>query len=154
MSSNSVKEIFQESMDKLNSILMYLDHQLGTVSLTEDEIKSLGGVKNEVEPMHTILEEQKGTDKKNKKKEKPKENKEEKPEEKKEEKKEEKPAEEKKEKKNKKKEEKKDGEPKKEENNNDIDDSLILDLIDNKNYKEYCDDALSDINFIKMKKTV
>ena len=115
MSSNSVKEIFQESMDKLNSILMYLDHQLGTVSLTEDEIKSLGGVKNEVEPMHTILEEQKGTDKKNKKKEKPKENKEEKPEEKKEEKKEEKPAEEKKEKKNKKKEEKKDGEPKKEE---------------------------------------
>ena len=39
-----------------------------------------------------------------------------------------------------------------EENNNDIDDSLILDLIDNKNYKEYCDDALSDINFIKMKK--
>ena len=115
MSSNSVKEIFQESMDKLNSILMYLDHQLGTVSLTEDEIKSLGGVKNEVEPMHTILEEQKGTDKKNKKKEKPKENKEEKPQEKKEEKKEEKPAEEKKEKKNKKKEEKKDGEPKKEE---------------------------------------
>ena len=115
MSSNSVKEIFQESMDKLNSILMHLDHQLGTVSLTEDEIKSLGGVKNEVEPMHTILEEQKGTDKKNKKKEKPKENKEEKPEEKKEEKKEEKPAEEKKEKKNKKKEEKKDGEPKKEE---------------------------------------
>ena len=115
MSSNSVKEIFQESMDKLNSILMYLDHQLGTVSLTEDEIKSLGGVKNEVEPMHTILEEQKGTDKKNKKKEKPKENKEEKPEEKKEEKKEEKPAEVKKEKKNKKKEEKKDGEPKKEE---------------------------------------
>ena len=54
MSSNSVKEIFQESMNKLNSILMYLDHQLGTVSLTQDEIKSLGGVKNEVEPLHTI----------------------------------------------------------------------------------------------------
>ena len=74
MSSNSVKEIFQESMNKLNSILMYLDHQLGTVSLTQDEINSLGGVKNEVEPLHTILEEQKvSQDKKTKKKEKPKE---------------------------------------------------------------------------------
>ena len=111
MSSNSVKEIFQESMNKLNSILMYLDHQLGTVSLTQDEINSLGGVKNQVEPLHTILEEQKvSQDKKSKKKEKPKE-KETKEETHKEEKKEEK-----KEKKNKKKEEKKDGEePKKEE---------------------------------------
>ena len=105
MSSNSVKEIFQESMNKLNSILMYLDHQLGTVSLTQDEIKSLGGVKNEVEPLHTILDEQKvAQDKKAKKKEKPKEK------EIKEEKKEEK-----KEKKNKKKEEKKDGEEQKKE---------------------------------------
>ena len=112
MSSNSVNEIFKESMDKLNSILMYLDHQLGTVSLTKEEIDSLGGVKNFVEPLHTILEEQKVSEKKNKKKEKPKEKKkEEKPEEK---KGEEKP-EEKKEKKNKKKEEKKEGEPKKEE---------------------------------------
>ena len=112
MSSNSVKEIFQESMNKLNSILMYLDHQLGTVSLTQDEIKSLGGVKNEVEPLHTILDEQKvAQDKKAKKKEKPKEKetKEEKKGEKKEEKKE------KKEKKNKKKEEKKDGEEQKKE---------------------------------------
>ena len=109
MSSNSVKEIFQESMNKLNSILMYLDHQLGTVSLTQDEIKSLGGVKNEVEPLHTILDEQKvAQDKKAKKKEKPKEK------EIKEEKKEEK-NEEKKEKKNKKKEEKKDGEEQKKE---------------------------------------
>ena len=110
MSSNSVKEIFQESMNKLNSILMYLDHQLGTVSLTQDEIKSLGGVKNEVEPLHTILDEQKvAQDKKAKKKEKPKEK------ETKEEKKEEKHTEEKKEKKNKKKEEKKDGEEQKKE---------------------------------------
>ena len=110
MSSNSVKEIFQESMNKLNSILMYLDHQLGTVSLTQDEIKSLGGVKNEVEPLHTILDEQKvAQDKKAKKKEKPKEK------EIKEEKKEEKHTEEKKEKKNKKKEEKKDGEEQKKE---------------------------------------
>jgi len=116
MSSTSVKEIFKESIDKLNSILMYLDHQLGTVSLTQEEVQSLGGVKNEVEPLHTILEEQKGQDKKNKKKEKPKEAKEEKHiEENKEEKPEEKPKE-KKEKKNKKKEEKKEGEePKKEE---------------------------------------
>ena len=70
MSSNSVREIFKESIDKLNSILMYLDHQLGTVSLTKEEIDSLGGVKNTVEPLHTILEEQKGGDKKGKKKEK------------------------------------------------------------------------------------
>ena len=112
MSSNSVKEIFQESMNKLNSILMYLDHQLGTVSLTQDEINSLGGVKNEVEPLHSILEEHQ--DKKTKKKEKPKEK--ETKEEKKEETHKEEKKEEKKEKKNKKKEEKKDGEePKKEE---------------------------------------
>ena len=115
MSSNSVKEIFQESMNKLNSILMYLDHQLGTVSLTQEEINSLGGVKNQVEPLHTILEEQKvSQDKKTKKKEKPKEK--ETKEEKKEETHKEEKKEEKKEKKNKKKEEKKDGEePKKEE---------------------------------------
>ena len=68
MSSNSVQEIFKESIDKLNSILMYLDHQLGTVSLTKEEIESLGGVKNTVEPLHTILEEQKGGDKENAKK--------------------------------------------------------------------------------------
>ena len=55
MSSNSVKEIFKESIDKLNSILMYLDHQLGTVSLTKEEIESLGGVKNTVEPLHTSI---------------------------------------------------------------------------------------------------
>ena len=72
---------------------MYLDHQLGTVSLTKEEIDSLGGVKNTVEPSHTILEETKPADKKAKKKEK-KEEKEEKP---KEEIKEEKPKEEKKE---------------------------------------------------------
>ena len=70
MSSNSVQEIFKESIDKLNSILMYLDHQLGTVSLTKEEIESLGGVKNTVEPSHTILEEQKIVDKKANKKEK------------------------------------------------------------------------------------
>ena len=49
MSSNSVKEIFKESIDKLNSILMYLDHQLGTVSLIKQEIESIGAVKNDVE---------------------------------------------------------------------------------------------------------
>ena len=122
-SNNSVEGIFKESIDKLNSILMYLDHQLGTVSLTKEEIDSLGGVKNTVEPSHKILEEQKGTDKKGKKKEKSKdekvEQKEEKPQEKHEEKQEEKHEEkheEKKDKKNKK--EKKaegEGEGKKEE---------------------------------------
>jgi len=109
MSSNSVQEIFKESIDKLNSILMYLDHQLGTVSLTKEEIESLGGVKNTVEPLHTILEEQKGGDKKKQKKEKPKEEKkEEKP---REEKKEEKPKEEKKDKKKQEKKEEGEGKP-------------------------------------------
>ena len=88
---------------------MYLDHQLGTVSLTKEEIESLGGVKNTVEPLHTILEEQKGGDKKKQKKEKPKEEKkEEKP---KEEKKEEKPKEEIKDKKKKEKKEESEGKP-------------------------------------------
>ena len=68
MSSNSVETIFKESFDKLNSILMYLDHQLGTVSLTKEEIESLGGVKNEVEPAHKILEEKKESQKKETKK--------------------------------------------------------------------------------------
>ena len=72
MSSNSVEDIFKESLDKLNSILMYLDHQLGTVSLTKEEIDSLGGVKNTVEPAHKIVEEKKVEKKtqKNEKKEK------------------------------------------------------------------------------------
>ena len=104
MSSNSVESIFKESFDKLNSILMYLDHQLGTVSLTKEEIESLGGVKNEVEPTHKILEEKKGGDKKPQKKEKKKE---EKKEEKKVEKKEEKKEDKKEEKKEEKTEEKK-----------------------------------------------
>ena len=113
MSSNSIKEIFKESIDKLNSMLMYLDHQLGTVSLTKEEIDSLGGVKNTVEPSHTILEETKPADKKAKKKKKRRKPKEEMKDEKsKEEQKEEKKEEkkEKKEKKNKKKEEKKENE--------------------------------------------
>ena len=108
MSSNSVETIFKESFDKLNSILMYLDHQLGTVSLTKEEIESLGGVKNEVEPAHKILEEKKGGDKKVQKKDKKKDEKKEKNEEKKEEKKEEEKEEKKEEK-----EKKEEGEPKK-----------------------------------------
>ena len=66
MTSNSVESIFKESFDKLNSILMYLDHQLGTVSLIEEEIKSLDGVKNEVESAHKILEVKKDTQRKEK----------------------------------------------------------------------------------------
>ena len=117
-SKNSVEGIFKESIDKLNSILMYLDHQLGTVSLTKEEIESLGGVKNEVEPAHKILE---VSDKKPQKKEKKKEDKkkeekhEEKTEEKKEEKKEEKHEEKKEEKHEEKKEGKKKGKGKKKE---------------------------------------
>ena len=114
-SKNSVEGIFKESIDKLNSILMYLDHQLGTVSLTKEEIESLGGVKNEVEPAHKILE---VSDKKPQKKEKKKEDKkkeekhEEKTEEKKEEKHEEKKEEKHEEKKEEKHEEKKEGKKK------------------------------------------
>ena len=108
MSSNSVNDIFKESIDKLNSMLMYLDHQLGTVSLTKEEIESLGGVKNEVEPAHLVLEEKKGQEKKIKKKEDKKETKKEEP--KKEEPKKEEPKKEKP-----KKEEHKKEEPKKEE---------------------------------------
>jgi len=112
---NSVDEIFKESFDKINSILMYLDHQLGTVSLTEEEIKSLGGVKNQVEPAYKVSDEKNTSDKsgiKDKKEEKPKEEKkEEKKEEvkKEEEKKEEKEEEKKEDKKDKKKKEKKKG---------------------------------------------
>ena len=111
MNSNSLEAIFKESFDKLNSILMYLDHQLGTVSLTKEEIESLGGIKNEEVPAHKILEEKKN-DKKNKKKEKKEEEKEEQKEEQKEGKK--------KEKKEQKKEQKKkgDGETQKEKKKN------------------------------------
>ena len=56
MSSNSVESIFKESFDKLNPILMYRDNQLGTVSLTQEETEFLRGVKNEVEPVHKVLE--------------------------------------------------------------------------------------------------
>ena len=109
MSSNSVESIFKESFDKLNLILMYLDHQLGTVSLTKEEIDSLGGVKNEVEPAHKVSEENKAPEKKDKK-----EKKKEKKEEPKQETKEEKIEEEgKNDKKKKEKEENKDKEPKK-----------------------------------------
>ena len=116
MNSNSVESIFKESFDKLNSILMYLDHQLGTVSLTKEEIESLGGVKNEVEPAHKVEEKKapEKKDKKEKKKEKKEEQKEEKKVEKTEGKKEEKKFEEnaegnKKDKKKKKNEENKEG---------------------------------------------
>ena len=65
--SKKVEDIFKESMDKLNSILLYLDHQLGTVSLTPEEVASLGGVKNTEEPSHTIVEGKKEKQKKEQK---------------------------------------------------------------------------------------
>ena len=38
--SDKVDSIFKGSLDKLNEMLMFLDTQLGTVSLTKDEIES------------------------------------------------------------------------------------------------------------------
>ncbi len=82
MATSPIDTIFKDSINKLNSILMYLDHQLGTVSLTKEEITALGGVKNTVQPAHNVgngeeKKRRKRTKKKNlKKKEKPQEKKE------------------------------------------------------------------------------
>ncbi|MCQ2818558.1 MAG: hypothetical protein MJ252_14915 [archaeon] len=113
--------IFKDSLNKLNSMLLFLDTQLGTVSLTEEEINSLKFPENN-QPMAKILRSNKDTtenkkeDKKGKGEKKPKAEK--KPKEEKKTSEENKPKEEKKEKKpkgeKKPKEEKKEGEEKKE----------------------------------------
>ena len=36
--NEKVSSVFKESLDKLNSMLMFLDTQLGTVSLSKEEI--------------------------------------------------------------------------------------------------------------------
>ena len=46
LSNSKIDEIFKESIQKLNSIIMYLDSQLGTESLTKEEISLLGGLIN------------------------------------------------------------------------------------------------------------
>ena len=42
--NSKIDEIFKESIQKLNSIIMYLNRQLGTVSLTKEEIELLRGL--------------------------------------------------------------------------------------------------------------
>lgn len=51
LSNSKIDEIFKESIQKLNSIIMYLDSQLGTVSLTKEEISLLGGLINNYKPL-------------------------------------------------------------------------------------------------------
>ena len=102
-----INEIFKESLNKLNSMILFLDTQLGTVSLSKEEIDSINGVPHKYQPLENI-DSSKSEKKESKKKEK-KEKKEDQKE-KKEEKKEKK--EEKKEKKEKKKENNKNEEKK------------------------------------------
>ena len=49
--NSKIDEIFKESIQKLNSMIMYLDTQLGTVSLTKEEIELLGGIMNNYKPL-------------------------------------------------------------------------------------------------------
>ena len=51
LSNSKIDEIFKESIQKLNSIIMYLDRQLGTESLTKEEISLLGGLINKYKPL-------------------------------------------------------------------------------------------------------
>ena len=51
LSNSKIDEIFKESIQKLNSIIMYLDSQLGTVSLTKEEISLLRGLINNYKPL-------------------------------------------------------------------------------------------------------
>ncbi len=70
--NSKIDEIFKESIQKLNSMIMYLDTQLGTVSLTKEEIELLGGIMNKYKPLLFIVpnipfnKEEKKTEKKQK----------------------------------------------------------------------------------------
>ena len=67
MSANDkVSSVFKESLDKLNSMLMFLDTQLGTVSLSKEEIDSLG-MTNKHQPLANIAKDKKEEKKKEKK---------------------------------------------------------------------------------------
>ena len=80
--NSKIDEIFKESIQKLNSMIMYLDTQLGTVSLTKEEIELLGGIMNNYKPLLFIdpnipfNKEEKKSKKKQKNEKKNKENKE------------------------------------------------------------------------------
>lgn len=72
MNQNKYLAIFQESLLKLNSIIRHLDSQLGTVSLSEEEIAVLGPQsENEPLAMIGVTNQIKEKDKKDNKKQQP-----------------------------------------------------------------------------------
>ena len=109
-----INEIFKESLNKLNSMILYLDTQLGTVSLSKEEIDSINGVPHKYQPLENI-DSSKSEKKEQKKKEK--HEKKEKKEEKKDEQKEKKDEQKEKKGEQKEKKDKKDKKDKKKENN-------------------------------------
>jgi len=112
-----INEIFKESLNKLNSMILYLDTQLGTVSLSKEEIDSINGVPHKHQPLENI-DSSKSEKKEQKKKEKnEKKEKKEEQKEKKEEQKEKKEDQKEKKDKKEKKEKKKENEDKKEKAN-------------------------------------
>jgi len=112
-----INEIFKERLNKLNSMILYLDTQLGTVSLSKEEIDSINGVPHKHQPLENI-DSSKSEKKEQKKKEKnEKKEKKEEQKEKKEEQKEKKEDQKEKKDKKEKKEKKKENEDKKEKTN-------------------------------------
>ena len=65
-----INEIFKESIDKLNSMILFLDTQLGTVSLSKEEIDSINGVPHKYQPLENIDSSQSEKKEDSKKKEK------------------------------------------------------------------------------------
>ena len=72
-----INEIFKESLNKLNSMILYLDTQIGTVSLSKEEIDSINGIPHKHQPLENI-DSSKSEKKESKKKEKKEDKKEEK----------------------------------------------------------------------------
>ena len=64
-----INEIFKESLNKLNSMILYLDTQIGTVSLSKEEIDSINGIPHKHQPLENI-DSSKSEKKESKKKEK------------------------------------------------------------------------------------
>ena len=72
-----INEIFKESLNKLNSMILFLDTQIGTVSLSKEEIDSINGIPHKHQPLENI-DSSKSEKKESKKKEKKEDKKEEK----------------------------------------------------------------------------
>ena len=64
-----INEIFKESLNKLNSMILFLDTQIGTVSLSKEEIDSINGIPHKHQPLENI-DSSKSEKKESKKKEK------------------------------------------------------------------------------------